>query len=611
MALPMPPGGEGADLNASDDKRTLDMVMRRFQRADDDRAHRVDGWREYYRLYRSFVDKQKVDGRANLFIPETFSAVETIVPRIIEAIFQASPVVTVLPRGPEDVKKTKPAEMLLDYQFDRSELVDRFEQMVKECLIYGTAIGKVRWRVQTKVTKRRQPVQIPLLRVRVGWRTVEVPIVLYDDPTFEPIDLMDFWIDPDATSIDQARYVIHRSRADMDELLEAERQGIYHNIAAIAEGENDGTSPPQRERLSVVGLGSGEQYDEDAKPVELLEYWEDDRIVTVANRSVVIRDEPNPYWHGRKPFVAIRDVIVPHEFYGIGEVEVIKYLQAELNTTRNQRIDNVSLIINRMWKILRGADIDPDQLVSRPGGFVEVNSMTDVEPLEMMDVSASSYNEEQIIKQDIQRSLGVYDFARGQSAPRRATATEVVSLQEVAEIRFRHKIRRMEREGLRKIAEFFLMLDQQFISEDRVLRITENEGFNWVPVRPEDIAGQYDLEPAGSAVEPLANKQMKQTALTTLYGIVKGHPGVDEYEMIKDIYEAFEIKDADRILNKQIFDILRQVQLAQIIPPQLLAGPTPPGSPAPPMAGGPVPPEGPPIAPGGQMPVEGGGEVVQ
>ena len=34
----------------------------------------------------------------------------------------------------------------------------------------------------------------------------------------------------------------------------------------------------------------------------------------------------------------------------LGEIEPIEYLQYELNDTRNQRMDNVNLIINRMWK---------------------------------------------------------------------------------------------------------------------------------------------------------------------------------------------------------------------------------------------------------------------
>ena len=35
--------------------------------------------------------------------------------------------------------------------------------------------------------------------------------------------------------------------------------------------------------------------------VEVLEYWTPERVITVANRNVVLRDRPNPFWHGRLP----------------------------------------------------------------------------------------------------------------------------------------------------------------------------------------------------------------------------------------------------------------------------------------------------------------------
>ena len=86
---------------------------------------------------------------------------------------------------------------------------------------------------------------------------------------------------------------------------------------------------------------------------------------------------------------------LPNEFYGLSAVGLVEHLQHELNTTRNQRIDNVSFVLNRMWKVRRGADIDDSELVSRPHGVVHVDNPDDVTPFEMSGVTASSYNEKQ------------------------------------------------------------------------------------------------------------------------------------------------------------------------------------------------------------------------
>lgn len=568
------------------EKEVLNMVMSRFRQADDDRKQREEEWREFYKLYRSYIDDDEwnEDG-SNLFIPITFANVETVLPRAIEALFEPSPPVSVLPRSKDDVPKARPVEMLLDYQFDRAAVRDRFEETVKDALIYGTGIGKIRWRYEARETTQRRPA-ITMFGRPLFMREVRIPIVGYDDPEYIPVDIMDFWIDPNATDLDNARYVIHRSWADFDELQrDAERYG-YTNLAEVLDTVKSRTeSRAHRERLHDVGLAAeSQEADEWAREVEILEYWERDRVITVANRSVIIRDVPNPYWHGQVPFIVVRDVKVSHEFYGIGEVEVGRYLQAELNTMRRQRLDNVSLVINGMWKVLRSAEIDPDDLVMRPGGVVRVNSQGDVEPLEMPVISPAAYTEEQTILLDIQRALGTYDYARGQAPARKTTATEIVTLQEVAEIRFRHKIRRFGREGLARIAQQFFALDQQYITSPRVLRVTESEGYNWPVLRPEDVAGEFDFEVAATATEPLATRQVKQQNMLALFNIVKGHPGVDEYEYLKRLHELMDIRDSEKLLNKQVFDMIRAQQLAQFMP-QPMMGPGPlPASAGPPSA---------------------------
>jgi hypothetical protein len=96
-----------------------------------------------------------------------------------------------------------------------------------------------------------------------------------------------------------------------------------------------------------------------------------------------------------------RYIPVQHELYGIGIPEVSESLQEELNAVRNQRMDNVNLIINRMFIANKYADIDFDQLVSYPGNIILTNDVTAVQPLDTRDITKSAYMEEEIIKRDI------------------------------------------------------------------------------------------------------------------------------------------------------------------------------------------------------------------
>jgi hypothetical protein len=68
----------------------------------------------------------------------------------------------------------------------------------------------------------------------------------------------------------------------------------------------------------------------------------------------------------------------------MGLIEPVISLQNELNTVRRQRLDNVNLMINRMWKVLSTADVDMDKLTAQPGGIVLTDNM------EAIDVSAGA-----------------------------------------------------------------------------------------------------------------------------------------------------------------------------------------------------------------------------
>jgi hypothetical protein len=59
----------------------------------------------------------------------------------------------------------------------------------------------------------------------------------------------------------------------------------------------------------------------------------------------------------------------------MGLIEPVISLQNELNTVRRQRLDNVNLMINRMWKVLSTADVDIDKLTASPAELFLTDDM--------------------------------------------------------------------------------------------------------------------------------------------------------------------------------------------------------------------------------------------
>ena len=62
--------------------------------------------------------------------------------------------------------------------------------------------------------------------------------------------------------------------------------------------------------------------------IEVLEYWTNERVITVGNaQGRALRDIPNPFRHGRKPFVVCSAMPDAFQIPGISVVEALAQLQ--------------------------------------------------------------------------------------------------------------------------------------------------------------------------------------------------------------------------------------------------------------------------------------------
>lgn len=491
-------------------------------------------WDRFYRLYRSDLDDKSYPWQSNIFVPYSFSTVETVAPRMVSN----RPQIDVMPRDPNDVPYAKLMNTLIDFQWEEMEMDIILPDAVKEMLIYGTMVFKVYWQNEEKEVEQVVDVDPSLPELGTVKDTVDM---LDERPVIEAVDLYDFFFDPRGTTIEDCRWVAHRMYRTVDHLKEMQKQGIYKNINLVEHAQLVRMDDEKDQRRSTVGVSIPDELEKmegGKRVVELIEYWEDDRVVTVANREVVIRDEKNPYKHGEKPFIRVVDQSVPHEFYGIGELEPIETLQYELNNRRNQRLDNVTLALNRMWIIANSAGVDEDELVSDAGGVVHTNDINGIQQLVMPDVTASSYKEETEVKADIQQTTGVSDFTRGVGSDSLAndTATGISLIQEAGNSRFRLKLRNIE-SGIQRMGRFMVSLNEQFIQEEKVIRISGDEGIEWKSIRPDDMRGNFDVRVEVGSTLP-SNEAVNKKQIMDAYQLFAGDPEVNQVELKRLVLES-------------------------------------------------------------------------
>ena len=503
-------------------------------------------WDRFYNMYRSHLNDTAYPWQSNIWVPYSFSTIETLAPRMLAN----RPQIDVMPREAADEQYADIQSKLIDFEWEAMNADDIMEGAVKSQLMYGTAIVKVYWKTdKAQVVKKEQ---VDETFPELGTVEEEVEENIFDGPEIELVDLYDFFWDPRAIDMESARWVAHRTYQTFDHLEQLQKEGVYKNVALLKDATLVSGDDEKASRRGTLGVAMPDELaskNEGKNVIELIEYWEDEKVITVANRGIVIRDEANPYRHGKKPFVRIVDQSVPHEFLGIGELEPIETLQYELNDRRNQRMDNITLVLNRMWKVKNGANVDEDELVSDAGGVVHTDNMDGIEALQMPDVTSSSYNEETLIKGDIQQTTGVSDFTRGVGSESLGndTATGISLIQEAGNARFKLKIRNLEA-GIEEIGRMMVSLNEQFLTEEKSIRVLGDEGIEWTTIKPDDMRGNFDVMVQSGSTLP-SNEAVERKQTMEMFQIFAGDPEVDQRELKRMVLDTFGIKNIDKLLT--------------------------------------------------------------
>lgn len=606
----------------------------------------AEGWRvqydrravEWYKLYVGF--RKPLEGikrdRSNLHIPAMYEHLDTLRARLFRSFVATRPYIEFLPMPTgltaEAVKslntdKAVVAAALVDAQLERNGWPRLLYDYLTSLLVMPAAVLSVGWRFERRPVRRRvaQPVIDPITGAQVGMTLVEVTTeeTVWDDNEITLVDFFDFWPDPRGRDIDSCRFVWQREFATAKEieerlevLAEAGQGEVYPVNWDELKSAGEGLEEGRWQRLSAVGLApetsEGPWSDEPDEARrghlhEVLHYWEDDRHAIIVDRTALVYDGANPYWrHGSKPYVVATWEPLPNEFYGMSAAQILEHLQHALNTHRNQRVDNISLVLNRMWKVRRSADIDESELVSRPHGVVYVDDPQDVEAIVTPDVTGSAYTEEAVLRQDMENALGTPPVVRGASAQRSETATEVATKASNAELRFAVKIALFEAVGIKRLARLMDMNNQQFIDMPRLVKVwptdtDAQQAYSWRIVEPSELIGEFDYRPSGSSADPAANKEVRRQQLTQVMQIVIStqNPFVDKYELTKAWLETFDLRNVEKLLISKE-QVMAQLQAAQALlsgqaaqPADASAPRSSPGSspgPSPPIAAPPISP---------------------
>lgn len=523
--------------------------------------------------------------RANLKLPYAFTTIETFVPQIVDTFLSEKPYIYIEPFGEEDVFAAEVIGDFFTYQLDRMDFFKEFVPFIKNCLIYGTGIAKTTWSVKNKKISEvyyetDQFTGLPTQNKKDKLQTV------YDGPRFDNIDILDFFSDPGCNKsgdIESMRGCVHRVYRSYDELKALEKKdglGIYTNLHQLKNnmseyGANawtnmnrgdDSWARDKRELLNHQDPGL-----KNKGKIELWEYWGTlpnsetspetngvEYVVTIANGDTVIRYDENPFDAKFKPFLACPNYIVPNEFYGIGEIEIVYSLIKEATALRNARLDQANQAVNRMWVVDRGSGINLRNLYSRSGGIILTNDMNGIRELPAEEVPGSSYKEISQIDYDIQNATSQINASQGASNLGRAfgsTAKGVDYLKSFSSSRLSLKVKQIERWVMETFGKRLLLLNRQFTKTDQWVKLFNNDDNPFTKVSPDVFLNDYDFFATG-AMERL-NKEQKQqifqnNILPFLQIVEQAQPNtINMDSVIKQFFKDYGYKNIGTFINSE------------------------------------------------------------
>ncbi|RKY40920.1 MAG: hypothetical protein DRP85_07565, partial [Candidatus Makaraimicrobium thalassicum] len=454
----------------------------------------------------------------------------------------------------------KPAEnmqILMKHQInEKMQFFLKVLMWIKSILIFGNGIMYTGWKKQTRKYTSREWITDPILGM-VGSVNVRRTETLHNDPYIDTVFIKNFYPQPYKETIKDMSWCIERAYVDWEYIQKLKSQGIegdvYKNLDKIkSTALPSGYKPVMNEMNTLVGISSSARQDPINKPVELLKYWRNDRIVILANRSVIIRDTPNPFQYGEIPYTDAKDYPLDKEFYAISDIDLLMPLQDKANDITNIRLDNLLQIVNRMFVAKRNSGINPDDFISRPSGVIWSDDINAVKPLIQPDISASAYNEEQETYRAMQRASGAFEYAQGETPRRQETATGIIKLQQAALKRFGYRIKLLQRTAFKDILTKIMRLNQQLLPMSYIIPDYEND--KDIQLNPWDISGKFGLTVTGST-----NLAGLEERMIQLWQAARNDPYFNQLELRKRLLNVFDIPDSDNLLN-QTSQLLGNVQ---------------------------------------------------
>jgi hypothetical protein len=459
-------------------------------------------------------------------------------------------------------KKRKSIEAYLKTKVKESGFRETTAQLLYDYIDYGNAFAEVQY-VNEEILDENGEV-----------------LTVYNGPKLVRISPFDIVFNPTAASFDKSpkftRYM--KSIGELKKDVET-RPDLKYSKTAFNKVEDIRKSITsfrmedvnKAEAFLVDGFGTLQEYYQ-SHMVEILEFEGDyyevetktlhkNKIITIVDRSYVLRIMDNPSYIGRdtKHHVGWRKR--PDNLYGMGPLDNLVGLQYRIDHLENLKADALDLTIHPPLKIK--GEVEP--FAWGPEAVIHLQEDGDIQAMPPNAAAFQVNNEIAALLSVMEEMAGAPKEAMGFRTPGEKTAFEVQQLQNAASRIFQNKINQFEIEFLEPILNTMLETAKRNLNMPELAKVMDDDFgvMDFMTITKQDLTAKGHIRPVGARHysaraqlmqnmlglfnSPVGQMIMPHISVKKLAGLVEEYMGFEKFNFIKDNALLFEQAEQEKL----------------------------------------------------------------
>jgi hypothetical protein len=513
------------------------------------REKQVSRWRKNERLYygNHWPSPSKgSESQSRMVFNFPLAVVETILPIVND--FQ--PTVDVMPREKNDIFFAEMMQKRFQQIVEETDLYGKILQAVKDSLIYSNGFVQI----------------LPILSDEGAFKGFDIQVVdpfsVVPHPYANDLDL-------DAGEYFMFAVPMETSKIYREFGIKVNADGKLDDYRAYQKTDDTGgiesaNADSDYDMALVIECYSNEQDKE--------KYPNGRHTVVVGDQLIV--DEPLELY--RMPVFMVSNYKSPHNFWGIGETDLVRTQTKAMNETFsaiNENIRKMGFPIRKVTQRAKGQLTRP--ITGAPGEEITVVDPTDVTFESPPPIPGYIQNYIAQVGQFMESISGINDVTQGRKPGGVTSGRAIVALQEASQTRQRFKINNEVARMTKEIGEFMVQMILTFDEEIRSIRERDTEGsFEFTEYNPMAVYDADGNEEGTLEFDPGTAKRLQDSefdvSVTTGSRYAQGRVANEERAMELyqvGIYGIEEVVNALNITDKQ--DTIQNWYVRnQQVPPQ-------------------------------------------